>query len=94
MWETTLSDGTVVALVRTMAEAHAVVASDRKVAVYTLDEVRALLESHSLVNRVKATFPGATVEKATQTPGDPLNAFSDSRKPIDEVFDDEDELPF
>jgi hypothetical protein len=93
VWETTFSDGTVVALVRTSGEAHKVIADGRKVAVYTLDEVRTLLESHSLVNRVKASFPGATVERATQVPGDPLNTFSDSRRPIDEPFAD-DELPF
>jgi hypothetical protein len=52
-----------------------------------------LLEKHSLVNRVKEAFPGATVEKAVQVPSDPLNAFSDSRRPIDEPFPDE-ELPF
>jgi hypothetical protein len=93
VWETTLSDGTVVALVRTSAEAHHVVAGGRKVAVYTLDEIRTLLERHSLVNRVKIAFQGCSVEKATQTPQDPLNAFSDSRRPIDDPFPDE-ELPW
>jgi hypothetical protein len=93
VWETTFSDGTVVAIVRTSAEAHKVIADGRKVAVYTLEEVKTLLESHSLVNAVKKAFEGARVEKATQTPSDPLNAFSDSRRPIDEPFPDE-ELPF
>lgn len=93
VWETTFSDGTVVALVRTSAEAHKVIADGRKVAVYTMDEIRTLLESHSLVNRVKIAFEGARVEKATQAPSDPLNAFSDSRRPIDEPFG-EDEIPW
>jgi hypothetical protein len=93
VWETTFSDGTVCAIVRTSAEAHKVIADGRKVAVYTLEEVSTLLESHSLVNAVKKAFEGARVEKATQTPGDPLNAFSDSRRPIDEPFYD-DELPW
>jgi hypothetical protein len=93
VWEITLNDGTVAAFVKTTADAHAVVTEGRKVAVYTLEEVKTLLESHSLVNRVKTAFQGATVEKATGIPGDPLNAFSDSRRPIDGVFHD-DELPW
>jgi hypothetical protein len=94
VWETSFSDGTVVAIVRTSAEAHKVIADGRKVAVYTMEEIKTLLESHSLVNRVKIAFQGCSVEKATQTPGDPLNGFSDSRRPLDEPFDLDEELPF
>jgi hypothetical protein len=94
VWETTFSDGTVVALVRTCAEAHKVIADGRKVVVYTLDEVRTLLEGSRLVNVVKATFPGATVERASAVPGEPLNAFSDSRAELDKIWDEGDELPW
>jgi hypothetical protein len=93
VWETTFSDGTVAALVRSSAEAHKVIADGRKVVVYTLDEVKTLLEGSRLVSVVKQSFPGATVERASVSPGDPLNAFSDSRRPIDEPFYD-DELPW
>lgn len=93
VWETTLSDGTVVGIVREVADAHAAIPEGRRMAIYTIDEIKTLLESHSLVNRVKIAFEGARVERATQTPGDPLNAFSDSRRPIDEPFG-QDEIPW
>jgi hypothetical protein len=94
VWETTLSDGTVVGIVRDIADAHAAMPEGRKMAIYTLSEITTLLESHSLVNRVKIAFQGARVEKATLMPGDPLNAFSDSRRPLDEPFSLDEELPF
>jgi hypothetical protein len=94
VWEATFSDGTVVAIVRTSADAHKVIADGRKVAVYTMEEVTKLLEANSLVTRVKAAFPGATVEKATPVPSDPLNAFSDSRAELDKAWDEGDPIPF
>jgi hypothetical protein len=94
VWETTLSDGTVVGIVRDIADAHAAMPEGRKMAIYTLEEVAKLLEANSLVTVAKAAFPGATVEKATPMPSDPLNAFSDSRAELDKVWDEGDELPF
>jgi hypothetical protein len=94
VWETSFSDGTVVAVVRTSAEAHKVIADGRKVVVYSLEEVAKLLEGSRLVNQVKAAFPGATVEKATRMPSDPLNAFSDSRAELDKAWDEGDPIPF
>jgi hypothetical protein len=96
VWEGSFADGTVVALVKTPAEAHAVdnTREGRKIAVYTMQEVIALLEGSRLVNVVKLAFPGATVEKATRVPGEPLNAFSDSRAELDKLWDEDDPLPF
>jgi hypothetical protein len=96
VWEGTFEDGTVVALVRTPAEARVVdnTREGRKMAVYTMQEVIALLEGSRLVNQVKVAFPGATVEKAIQVPSDPLNAFSDSRAELDKAWDEGDVLPF
>lgn len=67
VWEVTKSDGTVIAFVRTNAEASAVVAEGRHVEVWTIDEVARLSEATSLVANVKQTFPGAKVVDASKT---------------------------
>jgi hypothetical protein len=94
-WEVALKDGTVAVIARDKASAGHVVREGRKVAVYTLDEIGRLLDSISLVNVVKMTFPGATVEKG-RVVSDPLDAFHDSRKSLDEPIDDpfSDAIPF
>lgn len=94
VWETTLADGTVVGIARTAAHAHAAIPEGRRMAIYTLEEIAKLLEANSLVSMVKTAFPGAAVEKATQVPSDPLNAFSDSRAELDKVWAEGDDLPF
>ena len=56
-WEVRLEDGSVAAIVRSPEEAHAVVASGRKLAVYTLDEIGRILSHHSAVTEAKAHLP-------------------------------------
>ena len=48
VWELSLSDGRVVALTRSRAEAHHVVDDPRFVATYTLSDVAGLIEKHGL----------------------------------------------
>jgi hypothetical protein len=62
VWETLLSDGTVVAIVRDDDEAHAVDPVDRKMRVYTLDEIARLIEGFPQIAAIKDEFPGATVK--------------------------------
>jgi hypothetical protein len=62
VWETTLADGTVVAVVRTNDEAAHVVASGRQVAVYTLAEVANVIDALPAALRMaKVVWPGARV---------------------------------
>ena len=91
VWEVRLEDGSVAAIVRSPEEAHAVVASGRKLAVYTLDEIGRILSHHSAVTEAKLAFPGATVE-AVRKPSDPLHAFADTAAGLDDPMDDQ--LPF
>ena len=72
VWETVTDDGTVIALVRTTAEAHAVAASGRKVEVWTMEEVGRLAAAAGIVSKIKTTFPGATVTRLT-----PARLFND-----------------
>lgn len=60
-WETIRDDGTVVVIVRTGAEASAVVREGREVEVWTLDEVARVLPR--AVGDVKRLFPGAKVSR-------------------------------
>ena len=87
VWEAPLADGTVVALVRSPEEAHAVVREGRQVVVYTMEEIGRMLDNYQAVNKVKEAFPGATVTVIRQSIEDPLNAIRDA-KGLDDPLDD------
>ena len=76
VWETQKSDGTVIALVRTNAEASAVVAEGRYVEVWTIDEVARLSEATEIVAEVKKVFPGSKIVAAGRVDV-PLNDLND-----------------
>lgn len=67
VWETTLADGSVAAVVQTDAEAAHVIAEGRCVQVYTLAEIANVIDAlPPALKLAKTVFPGATV----QTPHD------------------------
>ncbi len=61
VWEVTLSDGTVVAIVRDEDSAAAVDPQDRAMRVYLLSEVARLIEAMPTVMAIKEQWPGARV---------------------------------
>lgn len=66
VWETTLGDGTVVAVVRTNAEASKVIADGRHLQVYTLAEVASVIDAlPPALQLAKQVFPGAKVQLPT-----------------------------
>lgn len=75
VWELTLKDGTVAAIVQDTAIAKDVIANGRKLAVYTLDEIGELLSHYAGVISAKLAFPGAEVVQVRKTVSDPLNDF-------------------
>jgi hypothetical protein len=77
VWELSLEDGSVVALVQSYEDAKAVIAQGREVRVYDLDEIARILNHFHQVNEVKATFPGAKVEQVRRPSQDPLDAIRD-----------------
>lgn len=87
VWETTLEDGTVVAITKTPADAQHVVHDGRKLLVFTLEEVARLCAGHNLLNAVKLHFPGAEVV-AVRDRGDPLDRFSTSAPALDDALPD------
>lgn len=78
VWEVSLQDGTVAAIVRDSSQACLLAAQatadGRALAVYTLEEVGRLLSKFPALTQVKAAFPGATVTRIRQSVGDPLNS--------------------
>lgn len=81
--------GKVFAIVRDVADARAVKADGRMLAVYTLDEVARLLEAFPTIAAAKINFPGAAVI-AVRPPNDPLDGIADTTAPLDA----EDAIPF
>ena len=75
--ETTLADGTVVAIVFDDSEAHRVVRSGRRVVVYTLEEIGRMLDRYREVTEAKKAFPGASVTVIRKSIPDPLDAIPD-----------------
>lgn len=70
VWETTLSDGTVIALVRDEDEAAAVDPAERNVKVFLLSEIARLIEAMPTLCAVKDHFPGAKVVPTRTAPPD------------------------
>lgn len=76
VWETPLSDGSLVAIVQTNADASKVIRDGRLKNVWTLEEVARAIEAFpDIVRSIKETFPGATVQPVRQkrARGEPLS---------------------
>lgn len=76
VWETPLSDGSLVAIVRSNADAHKVLGDGRLKNVWTLEEVSRAIEAFpDIIRSIKETFPGATVEpvSAKRARAEPLS---------------------
>lgn len=64
VWEAVLSDGSIVAVVQTNADASKVLRDGRLKNVWTMEEVARAIEAFpDAVRAIKEAFPGATVEK-------------------------------
>ena len=84
VWEATLANGAVAAIVRDPNHASLVKADGRHVRVYTLDEIAHLIHGFPELAAAKDVFPGAYVEKVRGRISDPLDAVPDSKAPIDD----------
>jgi hypothetical protein len=84
VWEISLADGRVAAIVSTAHDARAVNADGREVVVYTLEEIGRLLSAYPDIAVAKAVFPGATVTAIRRTVDDPLDALRDSNADLND----------
>lgn len=71
-WEVSLGDGQVVAFCRHWDEGRAVLASGRKVVVYTPAEIARLAQAHPTVATIKKAFEGAEVVDVRLPVRDPM----------------------
>ncbi len=88
VWELSLSDGIVVALTRSNAEAHHIADDPRFVLTYTLSDVAALIEKHGPYFARPRKHDGEKVTPQPREIDDPLEAIC-----VAEVIL-EDEIPF
>lgn len=88
VWEVTLVDGSVAAIVPDAASAHHAISDGRKLAVYTLDEIGRMLSRWQEANVAKLVFPGAEVTAVRRSVDDPLNAIHDTDEPLDDPVSD------
>ena len=72
VWELSLSNGTVVALTRSLAEAHHIVNDPRFVATYTLSDVACLIEKHGFYFGAGRKHDGEKVTPRPRDIDDPL----------------------
>lgn len=83
--EVVLATGVVAAIVPDGASASLVRAEDRRMDVYTLEEIARLLNGFPALAKIKQSYPGAEVVVVRRSIGDPLDSFVDSELPIDEI---------
>ena len=88
VWELSLSDGTVVAVTRSLAEAHHVANDPRFVATYTLSDIASLIEKHGFYFGRPRKHDGEKVVTQAREIDDPLAA----RDLVEQFLDDE--IPF
>ena len=88
VWELVLSNGTVVAITRSRAEAHHIADDPRFVVTYTLSDVASLIEKHGFYFAAGRKRDGEKVTPHQREIDDPLEAQGVSQQFL------EDEIPF
>lgn len=91
VWEISLSNGDVVAIVPSAEHERVIRADGRKLQVFTLEEIGRLIEGFPELVKAKAKFPGATVTAARRSIQDPLDGIADTDRGLDDLDDD---IPF
>ena len=87
VWEVALADGTVAAIVRSY-EDGAEINRERRLVVFTLEEIGRMLDNYRQVVDTKLTFPGATVTAIRRLSiEDPLQGVPDGVS-LDDPIDD------
>lgn len=84
--EVVLSDGRVAAIVPDNDHARLVRHEDRRMDVYTLEEIARLLDGFPGLAQVKESFPGAEVVAARRSIDDPLETIHDTSDGLEESF--------
>ena len=84
--EVVLDSGVVAAIVPDLHHAQFVKREDRRMDVYTLEEIGRLLSGFPALAKIKESFPGAEVVRCKRSIDDPLDAIADTAEGLEEAF--------
>lgn len=84
--EVVLDSGVVAVIVPDLHHAQFVKREDRRIDVYTLDEIGRLLSNFPALAKIKESFPGAEVIRCKRSIEDPLDAIADTAEGLEEPF--------
>jgi hypothetical protein len=84
--EVVLDSGVVAAIVPDLQHAQFVKREDRRMDVYTLDEIGRLLSAFPTLAKIKDSYPGAEVVRCKRSIDDPMDSIHDTDEELGEVF--------
>lgn len=84
--EVVLDSGVVAAIVPDLQHAQFVKREDRRMDVYTLDEIGRLLSAFPTLAAIKESYPGAEVTRCKRSIDDPMDSIHDTDEELGGVF--------
>ncbi len=84
--EVVLDSGVVAAIVPDLQHAQFVKREDRRMDVYTLDEIGRLLSAFPTIAAIKDSYPGAEVVRCKRSIDDPMDSIHDTDEELGEAF--------
>ena len=84
--EVVLDSGVVAAIVPDLQHAQFVKREDRRMDVYTLDEIGRLLSAFPTLAAIKDSYPGAEVVRCKRSIDDPMDSIHDTDEELGDVF--------
>lgn len=84
--EVVLESGVVAAIVPDLQHAQFIKREDRRMDVYTLDEIGRILSAFPTLGAIKESFPGAEVVRCKRSVDDPMDAIHDTDESLEEAF--------
>jgi hypothetical protein len=84
--EVVLDSGVVAAIVPDLQHAQFIKREDRRMDVYTLEEVGRILSAFPTLAKIKESFPGAEVVRCKRSIDDPMDSIHDTDEDLEEAF--------
>lgn len=84
--EVVLDSGVVAAIVPDLHHAQFVKREDRRMDVYTLDEIGRMLSAFPTLAKIKESWPGAEVKRCKRSIDDPMDSIHDTDESLEEAF--------
>jgi hypothetical protein len=84
--EVVLVSGVVAAIVPDLQHAQFIQREDRRMDVYTLDEIGRILSAFPTLAKIKESYPGAEVVRCKRSVDDPMDSIHDTDEDLEEAF--------